>query len=166
MKKPISLRAHLNQWVPDLAQNPDKLHVFIEKGRVSTKPGRSAAFAYHYTLQLVITDFAEPLDTLVVPIMLWAQEHQPDLIHSLDQQSKAIAIEAEIIDHDKIDVALTLELSERVLVRPVQGGGYECEHLDEPAMPDLTGPTDWQIYLTGPTAWSLEINGELPAVTP
>lgn len=148
MKKPVSLRAHLEQWLPDLKKHPDKLHVFIEKGRVATKPGASASFEYHYTLQLLVTDFAEPIDTLVVPILVWAQEHQPDLIHAIDKQSKAIALEAEVIDHTKIDIALSLELSERVLVRPV-AAGYECEHIGEPQLPDLTGPTGWQLYVKG-----------------
>lgn len=149
MKKPISLRAHLEQWLPNLKKHPDKLHVLIEKGRVSTKAGVSASFEYHYTLQLLITDFAESVDTLVVPIMVWAQTHQPDLIHAIDKQSKAITFVAEVIDHDMIDIEISLELSERVLVRPRQTG-YECEHIGEPPMPDLTGPT----------GWSLDANGE------
>lgn len=132
--------------MPDLAKNPDKLHVFIEKGRVSTKPGASACFEYHYTLQLVVTDFTESVDTLMVPLLVWAQEHQPDLIHAIDKQSKAIAFEAEAIDHGKIDIAITLELSERVLVRPA-GTGYECEHIGEPPLPDMGGPIGWQLYV-------------------
>lgn len=144
MKKPISLRAHLEQWLPDLKKNPDKLHVIIDKGRVSTKAGASASFEYHYTVQLLVTDFAESIDTLVVPIMVWAQEHQPDLIHAIDKQSKAITFEAEAIDHDKMDIAITIDLSERVLVRSVPAG-YECEHIGEPPLPDLTGPTGWQL---------------------
>lgn len=148
MKKPVSLRAHLEQWLPDLKRNPDKLHVFVEDGHVATKAGNSASFEYRYTLILLVTDFAEPLDTLVVPLLVWAQEHQPDLIHAIDKQDKAIAIRAEHLDHDKMDVELTLKLSERVLVRPL-AAGYECEHIGEPPLPDLGGPTGWQLYVKG-----------------
>lgn len=144
MKKPVSLRAHLTQWLPNLAKNPDKLHVFVEAGHVATKAGASASFEYRYTLILLIEDFAEPLDALVVPILVWAQEHQPDLIHAIARQDEAIAIKAELLDHEKMDIELTLKLSERVIVRPA-GDGYECEHIGEPPLPDLTGPTGWQM---------------------
>jgi len=148
MKKPTELRAHLTQWVPDLAANPDKLHVFIEKGAVATKLGAGLGFSYAYTLQLIITDFAEPADVLMVPLLVWIQTNQPDLLLDTKRRDKAISFEAEIVDHDKIDIAITIDLTERVLVRPVLGG-YECEHLGEPQLPDLDGPHPWSIYLAG-----------------
>lgn len=148
MKKPISLRAHLEQWVPDLAKNPDKLHVFIENGHVATKAGQTASFEYRYTLQLQVWDFSEPVDTLIVPILVWAQEHQPDLIHAIAKQEKAIGIEVEILDHEKVDIALTLDLSERVIVRQVESG-YQCEHCDEPPLPDMGGPVGWSMIAAG-----------------
>ena len=149
MKKPAALRAHLTRWVPDLAANPDKLHVFIEKGRVATKIGAGLGFEYRYTLQLIVTDFAESPDVLSVPLLVWIQTNQPDLLLDTEKRDSAIAFEAEIVDHDKIDIALTLDLSERVLVRPVTGG-YECEHIGEPPLPDdLSGVRGWEIYLKG-----------------
>ena len=148
MKKPADLRAHLTQWVPDLAANPEKLHVFIDKGRVSTKLGAGLGFEYHYTLQLLITDFAEPIDVLTVPILVWLQTNQPDLLCNTEKRERAITLEAEVIDHDKFDIALTIELSERVVVRPVLGG-YQAEHCPEPQLDDLTGAKPWQIYLKG-----------------
>lgn len=148
MKKPTELRAHLTRWVPDLAQNPDKLQLFIERGRIATKLGTGLGFEYHYTLQILITDFAESADVLNVPLLVWLQTNQPDLLFDTDRRERIIAFRAEVIDHDKIDIELSLELSERVLVRAVPGG-YECEHLAEPQIPDLSGPTAWEIYLKG-----------------
>lgn len=149
MKKPLDLRDHLTRWVPDLAANPDKLHVFIEKGHLATKVGAGLAFEYRYTLQLVITDFAESPDVLNVPLLVWLQINQPDLLLDTERRDRAIAFEAEIIDHDKIDIALTLELAERVLVRAVPGG-FECERLGEPQLTDDTaGVRGWQSYLNG-----------------
>lgn len=148
MKKPIDLRAHLTRWVPDLKANPDKLHVLIEKGAVATRLGEGLGFEYRYTVQLIITDFAEPADVLVVPLLVWLQTNQPDLLLDPDRRDKAIAFEAEIIDHERIDIAITLDLSERVLVSAVPAG-YQCEHLPEPPLPDLGGPPLWQIYLKG-----------------
>lgn len=148
MKKPADLRAHLTLWVPDLAKNPEKLHVFIEKGRISTRLGGGLGFEYNFTVQLLVTDFAESADCLIVPLLVWLQTNQPDLLQDTERRQRAIAFEAEIIDHGKIDIALSLDLSERVLVKPALNS-YECEHLGEPQLPDLSGPTGWEIYLKG-----------------
>lgn len=148
MKKPTELRAHLTQWVPDLAANPDKLHIFIERGAIATKLGAGLGYQYAYTVQIIITDFAEPADVLMVPLLVWLQTNQPDLLQDPVRRDKAIAFEAEIIDHKTIDIALTLDLTERVLVSAVIGG-YECTHLGEPQLPDLTGGHPWQVFLQG-----------------
>ncbi|MBI2306094.1 MAG: phage tail protein [Rhodocyclales bacterium] len=149
MRKPIELRAWLTERVPHLRKHPDKLHVFIDKGSVATKRGAGLGFEYRYTLQIVVTDYADPPDTLTVPLLVWISTHQPDLIDNTDRRDRAIGIDAEIIDHKSADIGITLELSERVLVKPVEGGGYECEHLAEPEMPDLGGPSGWEVYLKG-----------------
>lgn len=148
MKKAVDLRAHLEKWVPDLAANPDKLHLIIEKGGISTKPGATLAFQFAYTLQIIVTDFAESPDVVIVPLLVWLQTNQPDLLQDPVRRERAIVFEAEGIDHDKADIQFTLELTERVLVRDVPAG-YECTHVGEPQHPDLTGPTGWQIYLKG-----------------
>lgn len=149
MRKPIELRAFLTERIPHLAKHPDKLLVFVEKGSVATKQGRGLGFEYRYTLQLVFTDYVEPADTITVPLLVWISTNQPDLIADTTKRDQAIRIEAEIIDHKTTDIAITLELSERVLVKPVEGGGYECEHLPEPEMPDLGGPTGWTMDAGG-----------------
>lgn len=149
MRKPVELRAWLCEHVPPLRKHPDKLHLIIEKGAVATKRGRGLGFEYRYTLQIIVTDYADPADTLTVPLLAWISVHQPDLIDDIAKRDRAIGIEVDIIDHQAADIALTLELSERVLVIPRAGGGYECQHLPEPPPPDLDGPTLWEVYLKG-----------------
>lgn len=148
MKKPIDLRAHLTQWVPDLAKNPEKLHVLIEKGAIATKLGTGFGFEYRYTLQLIITNFAEPADVLVVPLLVWLQTNQPDLLQDTTRRDKALVFETEIYSNDEIDIQISLDLTERVLVREYPAG-YECEHLGEPQLDDLTGVKPWSAYLKG-----------------
>jgi hypothetical protein len=149
VKKPTSLRTHLQQWVPDLARHPDKLLMFINKGRVSCQFGTNLSYEQHYQLEIIVTDFGEPTDVLNIPLLIWISEHQPDILLSPEAKARAIEFEADIIDADKADVRITMELSERVIVQPAAGGGYTCTHVDEPPLPDLTGPNGWQIYLKG-----------------
>lgn len=148
MKKAGELRKHLEQWVPDLKRHPDKLSLFIEKGHVACRLGANLSYRYEYPLQILITDFTEPLDVLVVPLLAWIEQHQPQLLQNPDTQGKAIAFEAEVLDNERADIAITLDLSESVRVAATEGG-YSCTHLAEPARPDLTGPLNWQIYLAG-----------------
>lgn len=155
MKKATELRDHLAQWVPDLKRNPDKLSLFIESGKIASKLGKSLSFAYRYPLKILITDFAEPVDVLIVPLLAWIEQHQPDLLQNPDTREQLITFDAEVLDNDKIDIAITLNLSERVIVAATDTG-YSCTHLGEPALPDLSGPTVWQIYLKG------ELIGEGP----
>ncbi|HJW26430.1 MAG TPA: phage tail protein [Rhodocyclaceae bacterium] len=149
MKKPADLRAYLTQAIPSLAKDPDKIHVFIEKGHIASKYGKSLSFEYRYPLQLVITDYTDPVDTLIVPLLAWIAANQPDILLDPDKQAKAIGFEAEILDHHTTDIGLTLELSERVIITAVAGGGWSCEHVGEPPLPDLGGPTGWSMVING-----------------
>lgn len=148
MKKPETLRRHLEASVPYLRKHPDKLHVFIQNGTVATKPGISLSFEWRYTLTLLFTDVVDSPDTLVVPLLVWLATNQPDLIADVERRYKTLGFRSEAIDHQTIDIEITLDLSERVIVRAITGG-FECEHADEPPLPEIDGITPWQIYLKG-----------------
>lgn len=146
MKKPQTLRRHLEASIPHLKRHPDKLHVFIESGAIATKQGISLSFEWRYKLTLLFTDFVDSPDTIVVPLLVWLATNQPDLIADAERRNKALSFESEPVNHDAIDIAFTLELTERVIVKAVPGG-FECEHADEPLLLDLGGNLNWQVYL-------------------
>lgn len=144
MKKPESLRAHLAAYLPALRKHPDKLQLFVEKGAIATKRGASLSFEYRYTLSLLFTDYTDPADTIIVPLLVWIDAYQPDLIDTADKRDRAIAFEAELIDHCTADIEVKLELSERALVRPT-GSGHLCDHLDEPHLADFERGLGWRM---------------------
>lgn len=150
MNKPDELRKILTQWVPTLAKNPEKLTLLVEDGHVATRVCTAGlGYEYRYTLSVLITEFTDPMDTLVVPIISWLHTAQPDLLLNLEKAAKAIKFQAEFLNNDQTDLLIKLDLSEGVRVTPQTGGGYTCEHLAEPALPDLTGPTGWQMFING-----------------
>lgn len=151
MKKPEALRRHLEASVPYLRRHPDKLHVRVDSGAVATKPGSTSSFEWRYKLILLFTDVVDQPDTIVVPLLIWLAIHQPELIFDAQKRDKAITFEAEVVNHEAIDIEFTLELSERVIVTQ-SAGGYLCEHIDEPALPETGGPTGWSMYLPGDTS--------------
>lgn len=147
MKKLIDLRAYLAGAVPSLKKDPERLDVYIEKGGIACRYG-SLSFQYAYEARILVKDFTDHADTLLVPLLAWVATHQPDLLLDVDKQGNAIRFEAEIIDHERTDVLLMLDLSERVIVREVDGV-VTATHCDEPALPDLGGPSPWALHVHG-----------------
>lgn len=149
MQKPAALREHITSRVPCLNKDPDKLHVFVDKGNVASRFGGGLSFEYRYTVNLIITDFADHPDTLIVPLLAWIAVNQPDLLLNAEKWERVIRIEAEILDRDIVDLSIEVDLTERVIVTANPDGSYSADHPGEPAMPDLGGPTGWEILVNG-----------------
>ncbi|MDU3078676.1 MAG: phage tail protein, partial [Mixta calida] len=80
MLKPKQLREALTNSVPLLARNPDSLNMFIDSGRIVSTLASSLSFEYQYQLNLVITDYADDIDLVMVPVLAWLRENQPDIM--------------------------------------------------------------------------------------
>jgi hypothetical protein len=145
VKKPDSLRQFLIANIPELKRDPDSLLVFVEKGHIISTLSPSLAFEYRYQLNIIITDYNAHSDTLIVPILVWVRANQYDLLQG---EQNGIQFEAEILNHETADISITLDLSERVLVEMVNGK-LVATHLDEPPLPDMTGPTGWGMTAGG-----------------
>lgn len=148
MKKPLDLREHLETTVPSLKADPDKLHIFIERGAIASRLGGGMSFEYRYDLVLIVTDYADHADSLIIPLLAWISINQPDLMQHPERIEQAIKFEAELIDHDKVDLQLTLALTESVVVTAT-AGGYTATHIAPPVLDDLTGPIGWDLYIDG-----------------
>lgn len=147
MIKPDSLRAHLTEALPDLKRNPERLLVFIDRGSLVANFGATASFEYQYTLNLILTEFAGHPDGVMVPLLVWLQQHQPELLLNPSGRGQ-ITFEADILDHGKVDLDIKIPLTERVGVRARPGGGFDVEHYPEPPVtePALTAE-HWQVFL-------------------
>lgn len=136
MNKPESLRAHLVAAIPELKRNPDRLLVFVDNGsmRSTTAPGLS--FEYSYTLNLILTDFAGHPDAIAIPLFAWIMTNQRELMENLERGRDAIKFEADILDNSKVDLSITLPLTERVIVKRQADGTLQVSHPAEPAVDD------------------------------
>ncbi len=126
MRKPAELRDWLIASVRDIKRNPEKLQIFIDRGNLQARLQDNLHFEYRYTLNLIVTDFATSADHLIVPLLAWVKINQPEM------EPDAIQFEADIIAHDKIDLSLTMPLTERVLVTQGEDGNYTTNHPAEP----------------------------------
>lgn len=133
MIKPEGLRRVLLAHVPQLRDDPAKLSLFVDKGRIAARPG-SLAFEYRYTLNIVAQDYAGTIDGLMVPILAWIADAQPELLQA--GQQEPFRFESELLAQDAADVSIWIDLTEAVTVQPLEAGGFTATHLDEPRLAD------------------------------
>ena len=146
MYKPHSLGEHLKKAVPDLRQNPDKLHIFIDEGGAISTGTASLSFRYDYVLNLIVTDFTSSLDALFVPLLAWLKVHQAEIFSNPELRAKAIKFEVDINNHESSDISMTLMLSESVRVKRLDGGMLHVEHIAEPQEMPPYADDFWQLY--------------------
>jgi len=150
MNKPKGLRRLLLKTVPGLADNPERLQMSIERGAIGARAGASLSFEYRYTLTVTLLSFAGNVDAVMVPIVAWIAEQQPDLLRRADEQP--FTFETEIQDEESADVSIDIDLTERVRVTPRDAGGYDVVHLDDDApqpdrFPGVCRQNLWQLFL-------------------
>lgn len=156
MKKPQLLRDHITRACPDLATNPEKLTVFIERGQIVHTGTPALSFEYRYTLNIVITDWAGSTDVLVVPIVAWLKRHQPDLFDNPARRERAFRFESEIIDHKTADIGIEIDLTETVAVKGETVDGVNrltTRHIGEPL---LAGPGESETIADLDAEWRIE----------
>lgn len=132
MLKPDSLRRLL--FATALVDQTEKLATFIDRGRVECRRGANLSFKYRYTLSLVVQGYAGSADALMIPILAWIAEQQPDLLDRAPNQP--FTFESELLDADTADVSIELELSELVLVERTGKSEFKATHVPEPILAD------------------------------
>lgn len=149
VKKPEGLKRLLLAAVPGLAADPTRLAMFIDKGKLATRANGSLSFEYSYTLNIVVQDYSGEIDDLMVPLLAWISEQQPDLLER--DPREPFTFESEILDSDAADVSIDLELTEAVRVVRKPEGGFTATHLDEPGRDDafdgVCGVNLWRLLL-------------------
>ena len=92
------------------------------------------SFEYAYTLNLIVTDWAGHPDAIVVPLLGWVAVYQQELLANIDKGREAIQFEADILDQSKVDLSLSLPLTERVIVTRQADGSMSNDHVGEPSL--------------------------------
>lgn len=135
MNKPQSLRSALNKSVPYVADNPDRLHLFVDSGQVVATSAPSLSWEYRYTLNVVITDFTGDQNLLMAPVLLWLRENQPDALQNSEARERLFSFEVDILANDRCDISMDLKLTERVIAT-VEDGKAHIEAVPEPDAPE------------------------------
>lgn len=135
MNKPQSLRSALNKSVPYVAENPDRLHLFVDSGQLVATSAASLSWEYRYTLNVVITDFTGDQNLLMAPVLLWLRENQPDALQNSEAREKLFSFEVDILANNRCDISMDLKLTERVIAT-IENGKAHIEAVPEPDAPE------------------------------
>lgn len=146
MNKINHLRNHILQRVSTLQKSPERLIIFIENGSIDFSAGNNLSHKYHFPARLVITDWHESVDLIILPILEWLRAYEPGF-----NPSEIIRFDAEILNHEKVDLSLTINLTELVIVKKsCDESAYQVEH-KIPAPPvDMECDASLSIKIVGP----------------
>ena len=146
MLKPESLRKSLADAVPVLATNPEMLRLYVDGGNIAATLASSLSFEKQYSLNVVVTDFTGDFDLILVPVLAWLREHQPDILSTDTGQKKGFTFEADINNDSSFDISISLLMTERTLVREV-GAALHVENIPEPPPPEpVTRPVELYVH--------------------
>ena len=108
-------RAAIVAAFPEFEVDPQRLNVFIDKGRAvgrASVTGVRAALEYRYTCQIVVEAFAGDIDRLMLVLVAFLRANQPDALLNHAAAAQAIGFRAEILDDGSADIAIDLPLTE------------------------------------------------------
>lgn len=146
MRKLEALRQHLLASVPKLAANPDRLLTFVQDGAVEFHRGQHLSHEYQFPAQLVLTDYSGELDAVMLPLLQWLSRYEPSL-----NPKEGIRFEAEILSNHNWDLAVTVQLSERVVATvDCEAGSINVEHRMPAYEIEPCPATSWELYIRRP----------------
>ena len=140
MLKPAAIRAMLAASLPELARDPERLRMWIDKGSVRTRQTDSFSFEIAYRLNIVVIDWTHAPLIIFALLNEWLRRSQPDLVAS--QAAPGYSFEADIMTNDAIDLSIDLDLTEAVRrVEREDGTGWDMQIVEEPeCFPDEFAP--------------------------
>lgn len=129
MLKIDTLRAAITATIPELAQSPENLRIWIERGAGRCQGTPTDAFGFTFQANVLIVEMSADLAVLAHAIFRWLRANQPEL---LTPGRDGFTFDADILDNATADVLLQIQLTQNVTVSPREAGGFELAYLPEP----------------------------------
>ena len=121
MQKPKSLRTAIASAISELRNEPDRLILWIEDGKVRARQTESLDFSFEYPLSVLLKEVKTDIAVIVHAIVRWLRVNQPDLMAAGTVDS--FQFETDILDNGCADILFTLQLTEGVAIAPQENGG-------------------------------------------
>lgn len=103
---------------------------------------------------MIVQDYPDDVDLLLVPIGAWLRENQPDIMTTDEGKKKGFTYFADINNDDSYDISISLQLTERTLVKEVDRA-LHVSHVPEPPLPEPVA-RPMELYINGElvSAWN------------
>lgn len=137
MLKPDKIRDIITRANPYLKVDPDKLHVFLDSGRIVAYGAGSLSFEYQYTLNVIVQDYPHHADQIFLPLLVYLRTQQPELFENRDKAKNLIRFEAEVLNQQTVDLSIEVDLTERVIISQPEGNKLVVQHVGEPDHPEF-----------------------------
>lgn len=141
MIKLTDLRAHILTNVPELQRNPEKMLTFIEDGNIEFWDGPNLSHMYRLPIRLIVTDYAGPVDDIILPILSWVKVREPGF-----DPANTISFEAELLNNSSYDISITVNITERVIVKTLESG-FDVKHVLPELGLEMNADAEWQIIM-------------------
>lgn len=149
MHKLKSLRQALIDAIPQLNANPERLQMSVGGGNIDARQASSLSFEKRYALNVKVSGFTGDSEGFFVPVQAWLRENQPDIFTLDEGRKNGYTFAIVLNDDDTMDITISVQLTERILVFQEQGA-LHATYSPEPPLPEP---------VTRPKA--LYVNGEL-----
>lgn len=117
---------------PYYRDNPDKLQLFLDEGQIACRGGDSLSFEYRYRLEITALDYANHADLIVLPLLVYLRTNQNDLFENNSKNSKVITFKCDLLKENLVDLKLSVDLTEKVIVQLDESGKLVAQHMSEP----------------------------------
>lgn len=147
MNKPDSLRNHLIEHIQWLRENPDKLIMFVDAGKLQSTAAPALSFEFAYTLNILIKDLPSDAAINIFALVLdWVRFNQVELLLNENLMRDGCKIEADILNNQTMDLSINLQVSERIGVHD-QDGQRTIVCYPEPDNDPFEGCDTWSLYI-------------------
>lgn len=156
MRKLTSLRQHLLDSVPGLANDPDRLRTYVPDGNIKFHRGATLSHEYRVTAEVIVIGIGGDLDPVVLPLLQWLARYQPDV-----DPERALRFTLEIHSNTDIDAIFSIELTERVVALvDCDAGAIRSEHRMPEYPADACPAERWQLFVRDDPAHDYRLAAE------
>jgi hypothetical protein len=129
MRKIDSLRATLTAAFEELAADPSRLRVWIDRGTAQSRQTATFGFAMAFRLNVLLMAMSTDLASVGYVLCAWLRTHQPDLLRP---GQDAWSFDLDPLDNGTYDALIQLDLTQSISVAPDAQGTPRLTYLPEP----------------------------------
>lgn len=127
MRKIDTLQAALRAAIPEAANDPAALQVWIDRGRGIARQTGTSGFALAFRLNVLAIGVRTDLSLIALAVTKWLRTNQPEL---LQPGADSFTFDADILDATTADVLIQLDLTQNYEVG-ITGGAEMVEAFEQ-----------------------------------